>query len=326
MFWIGFFAVFIVFIVTATLAKFTGKVFDRLITVLGRVKIVICTIVFTLSSYMLIIMYALIAIEVPDIVNAVVCGLSLVLSWIVTEKLYELVVGKESSENKILTKEDKNLCHLSGLIGVITSSLIFYKQNGDDGYVMIISIVLGVWIGAYVPIADIFDGIKFSRIMKNVFKCFNSEKRLVLSSNVVSIIVIFILSLNSQLTQIIHKFIEEMGRGVVIGTIVLVVGVIIWNVVKKKRTDNYDGQSQQVKSKSRVKMIKLTANEQRVYENIITNVIPNLTPGNYMVKDFFGADPTNPRIARKIYEEVKNGSVERTSLVGTKSEEGYKVE
>lgn len=72
-------------------------------------------------------------------------------------------------------------------------------------------------------------------------------------------------------------------------------------------------------------MIKLTANEQRVYTNIVTNVIPNLSAGNYFAKDFFGIEPANPRIVRKIYEEVVNGNVARTSLVGTKSKNGYKV-
>lgn len=72
-------------------------------------------------------------------------------------------------------------------------------------------------------------------------------------------------------------------------------------------------------------MIKLTTNEQRVYTEIITNVIPNLPDGDYFAKDFFGTEPVSPRIVRKLYEEVSAGMVARTSLVGTKSEEGYRV-
>ena len=72
-------------------------------------------------------------------------------------------------------------------------------------------------------------------------------------------------------------------------------------------------------------MIKLTTNEQRVYANIITNVIPNMAAGNYFAKDFFGVEPANPRIVRKIYEEVVKGNIARTSLIGTKSKHGYKV-
>lgn len=72
-------------------------------------------------------------------------------------------------------------------------------------------------------------------------------------------------------------------------------------------------------------MIKLTTNEQRVYVNIITNVIPKLARGNYYAKDLFGTEPVNPRIVRRLYEEVINGSVARISLVGTKSKDGYKV-
>ena len=72
-------------------------------------------------------------------------------------------------------------------------------------------------------------------------------------------------------------------------------------------------------------MITLTTDAQRVYTDIMTNVIPNLTSGDYSAKDFFGAEPVCPRIVRRLYEEVSVGTVARTSLVGTKSAEGYRV-
>lgn len=72
-------------------------------------------------------------------------------------------------------------------------------------------------------------------------------------------------------------------------------------------------------------MITLNTDEQRVFTNIVTNVIPNLNAGDYLAKDFFGVEPVCPRIVRRLYEEVSAGMVAKTSLVGTKSAEGYRV-
>lgn len=72
-------------------------------------------------------------------------------------------------------------------------------------------------------------------------------------------------------------------------------------------------------------MIKLTTDEDKVFTNIVNNVIPNLPSGDYLAKDFFGKEPVCPRIVRRLYEEVSAGTVNRTSLVGTKSAEGYRI-
>lgn len=73
-------------------------------------------------------------------------------------------------------------------------------------------------------------------------------------------------------------------------------------------------------------MMKLTTNEERVYLKIVTSIIPDMAAGNYFAKDFFGVEPVNPRIVRKIYQEVVKGNIARTSLLGTKSKHGYKIE
>lgn len=73
-------------------------------------------------------------------------------------------------------------------------------------------------------------------------------------------------------------------------------------------------------------MIRLTNDEQRVFTDIINNVIPNLIAGNYFAKDFFGTEPTCSRVVRRLYEEVVAGNIARVSLIGSKSAEGYHVE
>ena len=74
----------------------------------------------------------------------------------------------------------------------------------------------------------------------------------------------------------------------------------------------------------KIKM-KLTANEERVYTHIKTEIIPNLKAGTYFARDFFEkADmPSCPRIVRKLYEEVTSGALRGVTLAGTRSAEGY---
>lgn len=72
-------------------------------------------------------------------------------------------------------------------------------------------------------------------------------------------------------------------------------------------------------------MVTLTTDEMKVYNTIVNHIIPRLVPGNYMARDFFGNDPTVPRIVRRIYEEVKAGNIARVALIGSKSREGYRI-
>lgn len=72
-------------------------------------------------------------------------------------------------------------------------------------------------------------------------------------------------------------------------------------------------------------MINLTVDEKLVYQTKFVSKLPNMLPGIYCIKDFFGTDPSVPRIARKFYEDVLNGMFNNVSLVGTCSSEGYVV-
>lgn len=72
-------------------------------------------------------------------------------------------------------------------------------------------------------------------------------------------------------------------------------------------------------------MVTLTTDEMKVYNTIVNHIIPRLVSGNYMARDFFGNDPTVPRIVRRIYEEVKAGNIARVALIGSKSREGYRI-
>lgn len=72
-------------------------------------------------------------------------------------------------------------------------------------------------------------------------------------------------------------------------------------------------------------MIFLSKAEADVYDDKFVKAAPNLTPGVYQIRDFFGTDPSVPRIARKFFEDVSNGFFKNIKLVGTRSRDGYIV-
>ena len=71
--------------------------------------------------------------------------------------------------------------------------------------------------------------------------------------------------------------------------------------------------------------MKLNKYEQIVYNGIVDILVPTMSPGKYTANQFFGTNPTNPRIVRHLYEQVKAGNVKHLSLVGTHSSEGYLI-
>ncbi len=71
--------------------------------------------------------------------------------------------------------------------------------------------------------------------------------------------------------------------------------------------------------------MKLNNDEQSTYNTKFVEAVKILTPGTYFIKDFFGSDPSVPRIAKKFYEDVVVGVYSNVSLVNKRSREGYVV-
>jgi len=69
----------------------------------------------------------------------------------------------------------------------------------------------------------------------------------------------------------------------------------------------------------------LNKDEQSIYNSKFIVALKTMPPGIYFIKDFFGLDPSVPRIARKFYEDVVSGIYANVSLVNNRSREGYKV-
>ena len=65
--------------------------------------------------------------------------------------------------------------------------------------------------------------------------------------------------------------------------------------------------------------------EQSTYNTKFVVAVKTLNTGTYFIKDFFGSDPSVPRIARKFYEDVVGGVYPNVSLVNKLSREGYVI-
>ena len=70
-------------------------------------------------------------------------------------------------------------------------------------------------------------------------------------------------------------------------------------------------------------MSKLNNIEQITYDQKICSKIQDLPPGKYYISEFFGEDPSVPRIAKKLCEDVVAGVHPRVRLAGLYSRDGY---
>lgn len=239
MFWVGFFSVYVILGILFILMLGSGKLFNKLSKVVINVKIVISAIMFNLFSYIFTLMYSLVAIITGNIMfNAVLCAVFLVFSWFLVNKLYQLMTGEngsEDDENRILLKEDKNICNLFSLIGVICSSIVLSYDNKSFEYFTLISIVVSIWIGAYIPISEIYKGTPVRVVLLEVLKEFSSKNKVVWISSIVCVVILAVFASNSNISLKLHTLIEIFGSGIAVGSIVLILLIAILGSCKKRK-------------------------------------------------------------------------------------------
>lgn len=242
MFWIGFVSMPIILLFLLGLMVGSGKLLNKVEKVFVNVKVVVCAVVFTLLSYVFTLLYSMVAIISGNIViNAMLCAVFLVFAWYIVEKLYQIISGEnvemetENKNEKILSHKDKNICHLCALIAVVCSSVLVYIEKGDKGYLSLTSIAISIWIGAYMPISEIYQGIKFKVTFASVIDEFKNKKLSVVFSAVISAVFIVFLCSENDLTQKLNVAIEEIGKGIIVGSILLILGMIIYDLIKSKK-------------------------------------------------------------------------------------------
>lgn len=239
MFWIGFFSFYIIIGLLAVLMLGSQKLFDKFAQVVPNCKRVVCAIVFTLFSYIFTLIYSLVAMVTGHIViDALICSLLLVFSWIIVEKMYQLIADEKVYDDKkikVLTKEDKNVCNLFALIGVILSGVVLCYEDSSLDYVILISIAISIWIGAYIPISGIYEGMPIKELLCSILKEFESKNASVWISSILSTTVVTILGSKNEVVQRVNELIEEIGLGIAVGTMVFVLALVIWSRVKNAK-------------------------------------------------------------------------------------------
>lgn len=239
MFWIGFAIIPITMFLLFLLMIGSGKLLNRFENVFASVKVIVCTIVFTFLTYVFTLFYSMVAmISGNMVINALLCAVFLVFSWCIVEKMYQKLAGEDgNTENeKTLSHKDKNVCQLWALIAVALSSALMWIQNGDKDYIMLLSIAISIWIGAYVPVSEIYKGIQLKTIFKGILNDFKNKKPKVTITAIISAaFVVFLISKN-ELAKKINLVIEEIGKGIATSSIILILVLIVYGLTKNKKS------------------------------------------------------------------------------------------
>lgn len=240
MFWLGFFSVYLISGCLFLFMKFANRLFFKFEKILKRMEKVVCVFMFTVFSYMSVLIYAIVSLLTENIiVNAVICASSLVFCCWVVEKLYELMTGEcKNKENKILTKEDKNVCNLCSLIAMIISCIILSCEEKSLEYIILISISISIWIGTYIPLSEIYNEKTIKEILSNIKKEFKCKKSVWICSIVSSFAILVIVSKNEFILRL-NRIIDKMAYGIVCGTIIMIVAILVASYfIKRKKNAN----------------------------------------------------------------------------------------
>ena len=241
MFWVGFASILVIMLLLFLLMAGSGRLFIRFANFFVKVKVAICTVVFTLLSYVFTLLYSMIAIVSGNIViSTMLCAVFLIFSWYIVEKMYKMISGennyKGESIEKTLSYKDKNVCYLCALIAVILSSISLYFENENMDYIIVISIVISIWIGAYVPISEIYQGKNFKSVLLEVVAEFRNAKCIVVFTAVISVMFTVVLVYRNDLAQKLNLIIDEIGKGMAAGSILLILWMIVYGLIKGKKS------------------------------------------------------------------------------------------
>ena len=175
MFWFGFISIYLILLILIGVMKLSNKLIS---SILEGARRVVCALLFTLFVFLFTLLYSIVAIVTGNVVvNALLCAIFLVFSWFIEEKLYRLLSGENGSEkDKVLTKEDKNLCALFALIGVILSSIVLFCEDRNSEYFILVSMAVSVWIGTYVPVSEVYKGTSIKKIVCIIKKSLKIKK------------------------------------------------------------------------------------------------------------------------------------------------------
>ena len=226
MFWIGFISIHIMVIILLLFSKYIIPLCGKYKNELNEL---FCTFIFTMLTYIFSLFYTyVIHITSNLLVSAFICAIYLVISWILTVKIYLCI----ATDNQTLTKNDKNFCHLVSIIGVIFSAIIMGLENSEIGYAILISCSVSILIGAYVPISSIYDNKSIRLICKDIAENFKDIKMTVIIVNLFCLVLIILTSSSNKYATKIQIIIENFGAGVIVGILSIAMSVVLYVKIK----------------------------------------------------------------------------------------------
>lgn len=228
MFWLGFIGIYVVFGLFVVGILLFNNIVEK---VFNGMKVVFCTTIFTMVTFVLSLFYSILSIALGSVItSAFFCSIFLVFTWILAEKMYQLMSGNEV----VLTEKDKNICHLLAMLGVILSAIILMIKNSDKEYGILISISVSIWIGAYVPLSSIYKGKKMKELLGIVIDNFREGKITVWLTGVIITSLILLLISSNEIVNKLNLIITKVGQGIGFGSVSMIVILIVIGICRDK--------------------------------------------------------------------------------------------
>lgn len=227
MFWLGFLSPYIGIFLIAIGMKLEGKRYNCIGKILKKIY---CTVLFTLSVFLASLISSFLSLISGKLIfGAVISAAVLLICWCGVELFYRNYIDME----EILNENDKNFCNLCGLVIVAATGIYLYSKENYGDYLVMCSIAISIWIGAYVPITKIFSGKKFRDLFIDAVSNFACKDKLVKSVSIITGLVILFLNTNSQESIAVNALIDKFSEGLVWGC-AMIFGISIGEIVYKK--------------------------------------------------------------------------------------------
>lgn len=233
MFGLGLISVCFLVIIASFWAKWGMIVSNKYENLLQSIKEFGCAVMFILISFLMALIYLVLGISTSNVAaNSLLCSAFLVVSWMMTEQMYQLLTGKERS---VLAKEDKNICNSFALLGTVIFSGVMWNKSGNMEYSVLICASISVWIGEYIPISEIYKGSSWKVIWCSVLQELYSKKKTVWIAASVSAFCLLVILYNDSFVQKISVLLPKFALGVLVGVIVMVICIKIRAHIRTKR-------------------------------------------------------------------------------------------
>ena len=237
MFWHGFYLAIIVIGFLFIVMFMSKKGAEKAISIFKIILIVWCTGIFTLTAAGFTLIYSAVAALTSSVLfGTFICAGLLVILWCLEERLYRVLTGEDAgSAEKLLTNVDKNTCNICALGGVMLSSVVLGVEQGNQEYITIISIAISIWIGAYIPITEIFDGKSIKAILGKIRTDICSRKKTVWIAAIVSALLVPLGASKKNIAQKAFSIIENLGIGIAVGSCAALGGIILFRIYMEKK-------------------------------------------------------------------------------------------